>query len=365
MKKIHLSKSYSNFSLEDVHIKENNVFQFEEVLESYLGNKKHVAALNSGTSALHLALIQSGVTSGDIIICQSFTFSASVNPIIYQGATPVFIDSDKETWNMCPILLELAITDSISKGRKPKAIIFVHLYGMPAKIDEISKIAQKYKIILIEDAAEALGSEYNGRKCGTFGDFGILSFNNNKIITTFGGGALVCNSKEEKNKAIFLATQAREAVEYYQHLEIGYNYRMSTILAGIGSHQIKDLYSHITLRREKNDFYSRLFKDIKGVTVFKEHSNILFSNHWLTCIIIDAKKAGFTRDELLLHLKKEHIESRPLWKPMHVQPVFEKYKFFGGDVSLNLFDNGLCLPSGSDLTVNDLNRIQKTINNFL
>ncbi len=239
MKKIHLSKPDLSFSLKDINLSDKSVFQFEEVLESYLSDKKHVVALNSGTSAIHLALILAGVSNDDEVLCQSFTFVASANPIVYLGAKPVFIDSETETWNLCPILLEKAILDRIAKGIKPKAIIFVHLYGMPAKIEEITLVAKKYNIILIEDAAEALGSEYKGKKCGTFGDFGIISFNENKILTTFGGGALICKNEEDKLRAIYLASQAKEKYDYYQHSEIGYNYRMDKISASVGLSDLK------------------------------------------------------------------------------------------------------------------------------
>ena len=343
-----------------------NVKAFETALEKYIDNNDaKVACLNSGTSAIHLALILAGITQNDEVLCQSFTFSASANPIAYQKAIPIFIDSEKETWNMCPDALEAAIKDRISKGKKPKAIIVVHLYGMPAKIDEICIIANKYKITLIEDAAEALGSTYKGQKCGTFGDFGILSFNGNKIITTSGGGALVCKNEEDKQRAIYLATQARDTAAHYQHSEIGYNYRMSNILAGIGRGQMDVLDKHIGLRRAMNQFYQALFKDIEGITIFKEPTKNYFSNHWLSCIIIDKAKAGFSREELRLHLEASNIESRPLWKPMHLQPIFKNAAYFGGTVAESLFKNGLCLPSGSNLTDEDRSRIKTVIYSFI
>ena len=338
-----------------------NVNAFEEDLRNYIKQNKTVACLSSGTAALHLALILADVIQGDEVLCQSFTFSASANPIVYQGAKPIFIDSESDTWNMCPDSLEKAIVEGIVSGKKPKAIIVVHLYGMPAKMDEISAIAKKHSITLIEDAAEALGSSYKGQKCGTFGDFGILSFNGNKIITTSGGGALVCKTKEDKQKAIFLATQARDDAPHYQHSQIGYNYRMSNVLAGIGRGQMEILDKHVALRRENHQFYQELFKDVEGVTVFKEPSEDYFSNHWLSCVLIDKSVTGFSREDLSLQLEKENIESRPLWKPMHLQPVFKDCLYFGMQVTENLFEKGLCLPSGSNLTDLDRERITTSI----
>jgi len=341
-----------------------NVNGFELDLKNYIKEGKEVACLSSGTSALHLALILAGVQQGDEVICQSFTFSASANPIKYLGATPVFVDSEKDTWNLCPVALEEAIEDKTSKGKKPKAIIVVHLYGMPAKIDEICAIAAKHEIILIEDAAEALGSTYKNQKCGTFGDYGILSFNGNKIITTSGGGALVCENEEDKQKAIFLATQARDDAPHYQHSEIGYNYRMSNILAGIGRGQMEVLDAHIGLRRDMNLFYKNIFKNVEGITVFEEPNNDYYSNHWLSCILIDSGITGFTSQELRLQLEKDNIESRPLWKPMHLQPIFKEYDYYGGNVSETLFNKGLCLPSGSNLAKEDRIRIEEVIRGF-
>ena len=342
-----------------------NVTGFEEDLKRFLNTEKEVVALSSGTAAIHLGLILSDVVAGDEVLCQSMTFFASANPIAYQGATPIFIDSEKDTWNMCPIALEEAIKDRISKGKRPKAIIVVHLYGMPAKIDEIMAIAIKYEISLIEDAAEALGATYKGQKCGTFGDFGILSFNGNKIITTSGGGALVCKTKERKQKAIFLATQARDVAAYYQHSEIGYNYRMSNVLAGIGRGQMEVLSEHISLRRNMHQFYKTVFKNVVGVTVLEEPNADYFSNHWLSCILIDAHIAPFSGEELRSALLEENIESRPLWKPMHLQPVFKNTHFYGTTISENLFNTGLCLPSGSNLIDLDKQRIRETINKLV
>jgi dTDP-4-amino-4,6-dideoxygalactose transaminase len=342
-----------------------NVIGFENDLESYLQSDKKIAVLSSGTSALHLALVLAGVTHGDEVLCQSFTFSASANPIVYQGATPVFIDSETTTWNLCPNTLETAIQDRIAKGKKPKALIVVHLYGMPAKIDLIMSIAKKYEITVIEDAAEALGSTYKGQMCGTFGDFGILSFNGNKIITTSGGGALVCKTKEMKEKAVFLATQARDNAPHFQHSKIGYNYRMSNVLAGIGRGQMKVLNKHIGLRRDMNLFYKNIFKGVDGITIFKEPNQDYFSNHWLSSIIIDEKKTGFSGEDFRLHLEKNNIESRPLWKPLHLQPVFLKHPYYGGQISEKLFFTGSCLPSGSNLTSEDRNRLSSAFSEII
>lgn len=339
-----------------------NVTGFEIDIEKYLAEGVFVGALSSGTAAIHLGLILLGIKNGDEVLCQSMTFSASANPILYVGATPIFIDSESNTWNMCPISLENAIKDRITKGEKPKAIIAVHLYGMPYNVDAIRSIADKYTIPIIEDSAEALGSSYNGRKCGTFGDIGILSFNGNKIITTSGGGAIVTKTKELKERAVFLSTQARDSAPHYQHSEIGYNYRMSNICAGIGRGQMEVLDKHINFRREMNTFYKNLFSNIKGVTVFSEPNENYFSNFWLSTILIDPEVTnGITREDLRLYLEKNNIESRPLWKPMHMQPVFEKYPYYGNKISENLFRDGLCLPSGSNLTDADRLRIKEVI----
>ncbi|WP_262148638.1 DegT/DnrJ/EryC1/StrS family aminotransferase [Chryseobacterium foetidum] len=338
-----------------------NVDGFEKDLEAFLNAGVNVGALSSGTAALHLALIQCGVEYGDEVICQSMTFSASANPIAYCGATPVFVDSENETWNMCPIALEDAIKDRVAKGKKPKVIIVVHLYGMPAKMDEIIAVANKYDITVIEDAAEALGSNYKGQKCGTFGRFGILSFNGNKIITTSGGGAMVCHSQEDKDKTVFLSTQARDDAPHYQHSHIGYNYRMSNIVAGIGRGQMEVLTSRVEARRSMNKFYQDLFDSIDGVSVFVEPSADYYSNHWLSAIIVDANKTGKTREDLRLALLEDNIESRPLWKPMHLQPVFADAPYYGGNVAEQLFNNGLCLPSGSNLSDDDRSRITDVV----
>lgn len=340
-----------------------NLDVFEHRLDCFLGSGYSVG-LSSGTAAIHLALIILDVKQGDEVLCQSFTFSASANPITYVGAKPVFIDSEPETWNMCPKALEEALKDRTAKGRKPKAIIVVHLYGMPAKMDEIPAVAAKYEIPLVEDAAEALGSTYKGQKCGTFGEMSVLSFNGNKIITTSGGGALICRNLEEKNKAVFLSTQARDNAPHNQHSEIGYNYRMSNISAGMGRGQMKVLNDRIEARRKNHQFYLNLFENFEGVTVFNEPNSDYFSNHWLSAIVIDEEKAGFNREQLRLALDQENIESRPLWKPMHLQPIFESAPYFGGNVAGELFKNGLCLPSGSNLNEEDLERIKNVILSF-
>ena len=339
-----------------------NVNGFEHDLEKYLQNQVYVAALSSGTAALHLALILLGVKPNDEVICQSMTFSASANPIVYQGATPIFVDSEKDTWNICPNALEEAIKDRIAKGKKPKAIIAVHLYGMPYKVDEIREIANKYEIPIVEDSAEALGSSYKGKKCGTFGDISILSFNGNKIITTSGGGAIVTKNLIQKDKAVFLSTQARDNAPHYQHSEIGYNYRMSNICAGIGRGQMEVLDKHILLRREMNAFYKEIFKNNNCISVLSEPNENYYSNHWLTAITIN-KDSNISSENLRLQLEKENIESRPLWKPMHLQPVFKEAPYYGGTVSETLFKDGLCLPSGSNLTENEKERIKICLKN--
>lgn len=342
-----------------------NVDGFEQDLENYLRAECHVACLTSGTAALHLALVLAGVKAGDEVICQSMTFSASANPIVYQGATPVFVDSEDETWNICPEALKQAIDARIAMDKKPKAIIVVHLYGMPAKMTEITEVARQYDITLIEDAAESLGSHYQGRQCGTFGDFAVLSFNGNKIITTSGGGALVCHSESDKKQAVFLATQARDNAPHYQHSQIGYNYRMSNIVAGIGRGQMEVLDKRVEQRRTNQQFYQSLFESVEGVNVFSEPTADFFSNHWLTCVQIDEKKAGFSREDLRLTMLADNIESRPLWKPMHLQPIFSSSPYYGSSVAEGLFEHGLCLPSGSNLTDEGRQRIADSIGKCL
>ena len=376
LSKIWLSKPHLS-NEEDVYIVEalksnwittlgHNIDNFELELENYIDSNKHVAVLNSGTSGIHLALILSGVKENDEVLCQSFTFSGSVFPVKYLGAKPIFIDSEPETWNLCPKLLERVIIDKISKNKKPKAIIFVHTYGMPAKIDAIVAIAKKYSISLIEDTAEALGSSYNGEKCGTFGDFGIFSFNGNKIITTSSGGAIICKSQEIKERAIKIASQAKENVKNYEHNVVGYNYRMSNILAGLGRGQLKVIDKRVLQRRKVNQFYQDLFKDVDGVEVFKESNSNYYSNHWLTCLLIDKSKSKLNVHELYEHLRKDKIESRPLWKPLHLQPVFKDCEYYGEDrISEKLFENGLCLPSSSSLSVVELDRISKSIKTII
>ena len=324
---------------------------------------KQVVALSAGTAALHLGLILLGVQPGDEVICQSFTFAASANPIAYLEATPVFVDSEKETWNMDPVLLEEAIKDRLEKtGRLPKAIIPVHLYGMPVKMDEVMEVANRYGIPVLEDSAEALGSEYKGRKCGTFGEYGVLSFNGNKMITTSGGGALICPSEEKAKRALFYATQAREQAPHYQHEKIGYNYRMSNICAGIGRGQMFVLDEHVARRREIHDLYVKLLAGVKGVKVMCQPEGEGFnSNYWLTCITVEPEEAGFTREDVRLALDADDIESRPLWKPMHLQPVFKDAPFYGNGTSERLFEIGLCLPSGPTLTDKDVERVAKVV----
>lgn len=337
-----------------------HVNNFEKDLQTFTG-AKHAAALTSGTGALHLALILLGVKAGDEVLCQSFTFSASANPITYVGATPVFIDSEKDTWNMSPIFLEEAIKDRIVKNEKPKAIIVVHLYGMPAKMDEITAIAKKYDIPIIEDAAEALGSHINNKMCGSFGKLNILSFNGNKIITTSGGGALLSEDEELISKSRFLATQARDDAPHYQHSHIGYNYRMSNVLAGIGRGQMIVLPQRIKQRRNNFSRYQEYFKGIekRGYQVkMQDEPQGFFSNYWLTSILIQPSlNKNITREDLRLALEKENIETRPLWKPMHMQPIFSNSPFYGNLTSEKLFEDGLCLPSGSNLTDQDFERI--------
>ena len=342
-----------------------NVDAFEKDLENYLGNQAHVGALSSGTAAIHLGLILLGVQAGDEVLCQSMTFSASANPILYLGATPVFIDSETETWNLCPLALEEAIKDRIAKGNKPKAIIAVHLYGVPYQVEAIKAISDKYNIPVLEDSAEALGSSYKGQKCGTFGDIGVLSFNGNKIITTSGGGAIVTKSKELKDKAVFFATQSRDDAPHYQHSEIGYNYRMSNICAGIGRGQMEVLDAHVALRRKMHEFYVDLFKDIEAVTVFTVPNTDYFANYWLSAIVIEPNQdKGVDREALRLAFEAANIESRPLWKPMHLQPIFEHYPYYGSNVAETLFEKGLCLPSGSNLTDEERVRIKKVVFDF-
>ena len=338
-----------------------NVDEFEIKLQKYFNDESFVVASNSGTSSIHLALILLGVKADDEVICQTMTFSASANPILYQNAIPVFVDSETDTWNICPKTLEDAIKDRIEKGKKPKAIIAVHLYGMPYKIDEVHAIADKYKIPIIEDSAEALGSHYKGKKCGSFGVFSILSFNGNKIITTSSGGALITNSREIKDKAIFYATQSKDKAIHYQHSEIGYNYRMSNICAGIGLGQMKILEKNINQRRANHLFYKEILKDVKNAQLFDNLNGDFFSTYWLNTILLKTKEE---RENLRIAFDKANIESRPVWKPMHLQPIFEKYPYYGSKVAEELFERGLCLPSGSNLNFEEKKRIKEVIINF-
>ena len=336
-----------------------NVNGFESDIKSYLGFNNEVAVLSSGTASIHLALELIGVSKGDEVLCQSFTFSASANPIMYLGATPVFIDSEKDTWNMSPELLEIAIKDRIEKNKKPKAIVAVHLYGMPYKANEINAIAEKYNIAVVEDSAEALGSTYHDKACGTLSDFGILSFNGNKIITTSGGGALITKTKALKDKAVFLSTQARDDAPHYQHSHVGYNYRMSNVLAGIGRGQMEVLNDRVAARRANYEFYKKHLSHFDTIEFVDEPVGS-YSNRWITCIKTDSFE---TREKIRLTLLEDDIESRPLWKPMHTQPVFKDCLHFSDGTSEDLFEKGLCLPSGSNLTNDDLNRILEIINN--
>lgn len=360
--------------LEQVYVKEAfdsnwvaptgpHLSSFENELATYLGEGVSVAALSSGTAAIHLALIILDVKHGDEVLCSTFTFSGSCNPIVYQGATPVFVESEAETWNMDSECLRDAIEDRIRKtGKKPKAIILVHLYGMPAKLDELLAIANEYEIAVIEDAAEALGSEYKGRKCGTFGDFGILSFNGNKIITTSGGGALVSKNAKWIEKAKFLATQARDAAPHYQHSEIGFNYRLSNICAGIGRGQLNVLTERVEKRRWIFEEYQKLLESY-GFDFLQEPAN-LSSNRWLTTCVLGNEQ--IEPESIRILLENENIESRPLWKPMHLQPVFKDSLYYGGkNVSESLFKRGLCLPSGSAMETQDLNRVISVLKGIL
>ena len=343
-----------------------NVNAFEEALESFVGENKRIVALSAGTAAIHLALIQLGVQPGDEVICQSFTFCASANPVTYVGAIPVFVDSEETTWNMSPILLEKAIQDRIVKtGKKPKAIIPVHLYGMPAKMDEICAIAEKYEIPVVEDAAEALGSEYKRRKCGTFWTYGALSFNGNKMITTSGGGALIVPDEAAKKQTLFYATQAREPFPYYQHEHIGYNYRMSNICAGIGCGQMTVLEKHIAHHRHVHALYEQAFADIEGITLKSNPAKEFDANYWLCTILIDPVVTGFDYEELRVALDAKGIETRPLWKPMHLQPVFAHNPCYIDGTAEKLFNKGLCIPAGPFVTDEDVayivNEIRKQL----
>ncbi|MDR0413311.1 MAG: aminotransferase class I/II-fold pyridoxal phosphate-dependent enzyme [Dysgonamonadaceae bacterium] len=344
----------------------DNVTGFEQDIQSYLGETTEAVVVNSGTSALHLALMLLDVKKNDNVICQDFTFAATVNPIVYLGAKPVLVDSEKQTWNISPAFLEKAVQDCIQKGKKPKVIIWVNLYGMPAQIREIREIAQKYDIALLEDAAESFGSSYQGKKCGTFGDISVFSFNGNKIITTSGGGALLSADKNHIRKARSLASQARDEAHWYQHSRIGYNYGMSNIIAGIGRGQMTALEDRVEARRHNHRFYKEAFAGIAGVTVHQEPDKHYLSNHWLSCLLIEPELTGGIDCGILREkLTEAGIEARFLWKPMHLQPVFKKCPFYGDGTSENLFRKGLCLPSGSNLTEKERNEIAQVIKNIL
>jgi dTDP-4-amino-4,6-dideoxygalactose transaminase len=341
-----------------------NIDGFENDLATYTGSQFSVA-LSSGTAAIHLALIMLGVGAGDEVLCSSFTFSASANPICYVGATPVFVDCESDTWNIDPVMLERAIQDRISLGSKPKALVLVHLYGMPAKLEEIQAVCARYEVPLIEDAAEALGSTYRGRALGTFGVMGVLSFNGNKIITTSGGGAMISDSLEFITKAKFLSTQARDPAPHYQHSHIGYNYRMSNVSAGIGRGQMLVLNERVAQRRANHERYRQFFLNVPGVSMLSEPDGF-FSNRWLSCILVNpAQTGGITREDVRLVLERENIESRPLWKPLHLQPVFEQFPYYGGSVAESLFERGLCLPSGSNLSDQEFERVLEVLQHAL
>lgn len=345
-----------------------NVNAFEEALRDFLiGNDgMRVVALSAGTAALHLGLILLGVGPGDEVICQSFTFCASANPVTYVGATAVFVDSEEETWNMNPVLLEEAIRDRLVKtGKMPKAIVPVHLYGMPAKMDEICAVAEKYGIPVLEDAAEALGSVYMGRKCGTFGRYAALSFNGNKMITTSGGGALIVPDEEARKAAMFYATQAREPFPYYQHEKIGYNYRMSNICAGIGLGQMTVLEEHVAHHRRVHALYEQAFADIEGITLKSNPDERFDANYWLSTILVDKEVTGVDYEELRVALDRKNIETRPLWKPMHLQPVFAGNPCYVDGTSERLFERGLCIPAGPCVTDEDVSYIVDEIKNCI
>ncbi len=338
----------------------SNLDEFENSLEEYLGNSSHVTALSSGTAAIHLALRLLNVEEGDFVICQSFTFVATANPILYLKAVPVFVDSENQTWNMCPDALEEAIKYCIQQGKKPKAIITVSLYGMPFNVDDILQISRKYEIPVIEDSAEALGSKYKGRPCGTFGDLSIISFNGNKIITTAGGGILISRNSDAKRRALFLATQAKDNEEFYSHSEIGYNYRMDNIAAGIGRGQLETLEEKISQRRKNHDFYQQTVKNNGNIKLFSAPNSDFYSNYWLSTIIL---KDTLLKEKLKAEFSQNNIETRYLWKPMHLQPLYKDYKFFGNNLSGTLFEGGLCLPSGTNLTDNCRARISEVLQN--
>jgi dTDP-4-amino-4,6-dideoxygalactose transaminase len=363
---IYLSKpDFSGFQeyLSELYLqqKDENKSRLEKEVESFLGEGNYCTALSSGTSALHLALIVAGVKKGDDVICQSFTFAAPAFSIKYVQANPIFVDSEVDTWNLCPFILEETIQKRIAKGKKPKAIIVVYSYGMPAKIDEITSIAKKYEIVLIEDAAGALGSRYRNQLCGTFGDYGIFSFNTNKIITSLGGGMLVSRNAEDKKRALYLASQSKENGSYYKHVELGFNYRMNDLAAGMLLSQFKVLEDRIEARRKNHRFYKEAFSRFEGITVFEEPSDVFFSNHWLSCILFEDPRL---KVEFQKHFEINHIESRALWNPMHLQPLFSECAYYGRTVSEDLFQKGLCLPSSSNLTDEERTTLLEVISSF-
>lgn len=342
-----------------------NVVGFESDLESFFGPQNYVAALSSGTAAIHLALILAGVTIGDEVLCQSLTFTASANPITYLGAKPIFIDSEEKTWNLCPLILEGAIVDRISLGKKPKAIIAVCIYGMPYQVEEISNIAKKYNIPLIDDSAQALGSRYCNEKCGTFADYSIISFNGNKIITTSGGGALIFKNEDVKKKAIFLSTQAKDDAPYFQHSEIGYNYRLSNISAGIGRGQMEVLEQRIAQKRKIHEFYKKIVLQDSALSIFTEPTQDYFCNYWLSILTINPKYTTIERDEVVEYLVNNGIEARPVVKPLHLQPIYKDCVYYGTNVAKEIFENSICLPSGTNLTKADLTRIANLLKNIM
>lgn len=342
----------------------SNIDEFEKALENYLGNDSFVTALSSGTAAIHLALRLLNIEEGDFVLCQSFTFVASASPVLYEKAIPVFVDSEPTTWNICPNALEDAIKYCLKQGKKPKAIITVSLYGMPFMVDEILEISQKYEIPIIEDSAEALGSKYKDKLCGTFGDLSIISFNGNKIITTSGGGILVSRTQGFKNRALYLATQAKENKDYYSHSEVGYNYRMSNISAGIGRGQLEVLEDRILKRRENHQFYQDIFENDEDINLFAEPHEDFFSNYWLNTVTIEKKDSKISKEKLKQIFSENNIETRYLWRPMHLQTLFEKYKFFGANVCGIIFDKGLCLPSGTNLVDKERDRIKDILINL-
>lgn len=343
----------------------SQVDAFQKNIADYLGEDSFVAATTTGTAALHLALILLDVKPDDFVICQSFTFAASANPIKYLGASPVFVDSEKETWNLCPNALEDAIKLCLQQKRKPKAVIAVNLYGMPYQIEQIRWISQNYEIPVIEDAAESLGSKFKGKNCGTFGDIAILSFNGNKIITTSGGGALITKNSALRDRAIFLSTQAKDNANYYLHSELGYNYRMSNVLAALGNAQLQTLEQKLKAKKENHKFYQKLFSQKTGIYLHQVPSEEFDSNFWLNTVLINEEEAGITAEDMCKFLNQHEIESRPLWKPLHTQPFYSAEDYVGGEVAESLFKGGLCLPSGSNLNSFDKQRITEVFERML